>query len=91
MHIQHQEKETTMPRLSDIRPAFYAALHISPKGKRTVTTIDFVAELAKRKHDWSLHEANVWIEHHIDTFKDISTQEGEERTFMLYNPNQGGF
>ncbi|MEI9693290.1 DNA polymerase V [Atlantibacter hermannii] len=80
-----------MPRLSDIRPAFYAALHISPKGKRTVTTRDFVAELAKRKHDWSLHEANVWIEHHIDTFKDISTQEGEERTFMLYNPNQGGF
>ncbi len=80
-----------MPRLSDIRPAFYAALHISPKGKRTVATVDFVAELAKRNHALSLHEANVWIEHHIDTFKDISTQDGEERTFMLYNPNNGGF
>ncbi|ELP6610557.1 DNA polymerase V [Escherichia coli] len=75
MHVQHKEKETTKPRLSDIRPAFYAALHISPKGKRTVATVDFVAELAKRKHNWSLHEANVWIEHHIDTFKDISAEE----------------
>ncbi|MEI9569423.1 DNA polymerase V [Atlantibacter hermannii] len=79
-----------MPRLSDIRPAFYAALHISPKGKRTVTTQDFVAELAKRNHNWTLHDANEWIENNIHTFKDISDREGEERTFMLFNPNHGG-
>jgi len=35
-----------MPRLSDIRPAFYAALHISPKGKRTVATVDSVRHMA---------------------------------------------
>ena len=35
-----------MPRLSDIRPAFYAALHISSKGKRSVATDDSVRYMA---------------------------------------------
>lgn len=35
-----------MPRLSDIRPAFYAALRIGPKGKRTVATVDSVRYMA---------------------------------------------
>lgn len=35
-----------MPRLSDIRPAFYAALRIGPKGKRTVATVDSVRHMA---------------------------------------------
>lgn len=35
-------------------------------------------------------EASNWIECYITTFKDISDQEGEARTFMLYNPNNEG-
>ncbi len=46
IHIQYRKKETTMPRLSDIRPAFYAALRIGPKGKRTVATDDSVRHMA---------------------------------------------
>ncbi|EAA7189272.1 DNA polymerase V, partial [Salmonella enterica] len=33
--------------------------------------------------------ANAWIESSVSTFKDISTVEEEERTFMLFNPNGG--
>ncbi len=34
-------------------------------------------------------QANQWIEHYVTTFRDVSTQEGDERTFQLYNPNGG--
>ena len=46
-------------------------------------------ELAEVNWHWSLKEANEWIETHITTFRDVSTVEGEERTFQLYNPNGG--
>jgi len=49
---------------------------ISLKGKHTVETKDFVAQLEKVNWNWSLHEANQWIENNIHTFKDISTEEG---------------
>ncbi|HGT3207612.1 TPA: DNA polymerase V, partial [Klebsiella pneumoniae] len=26
---------------------------------------------------------------YVTTFRDVSTQEGDERTFQLYNPNGG--
>ncbi|MGK7301961.1 DNA polymerase V, partial [Salmonella enterica] len=29
------------------------------------------------------------IEWHVTTFRDISTQEGENGTFQLFNPNGG--
>ncbi|MGQ7076151.1 DNA polymerase V, partial [Escherichia sp. SP-MK2] len=48
-----------------------------------------VTQLAKVNWHWSLHEANKWIEHYVTTFKDISPNEGENRLFMLYNPNGG--
>ncbi|MCC3745340.1 DNA polymerase V [Rouxiella badensis] len=67
--------------------AFDSAIKRSPQGRLTVTTVDFAAELAKRNWHLSLREANQWIENNICTFKDISTQEGEERTFALFNPN----
>ncbi|HGV5113779.1 TPA: DNA polymerase V, partial [Klebsiella pneumoniae] len=52
-------------------------------GRRTVTTSGFIRELAKLNWIWSAHQANQWIE------QDVSTQEGDERTFQLYNPNGG--
>ena len=78
-----------MPRNYEIEPAFWNAMKIAPSGMRTVTTADFVAELKKVNWYWSPAQANAWIEMSVSTFKDISTQEGDNRTFMLYNPNGG--
>ena len=78
-----------MPRQNDIETAFNTAINHEPNGRRTVTTEDFVKHLARSNWDWSLKEANEWIESHVSTFKDISTSEGQARTFMLYNPNGG--
>lgn len=78
-----------MPRRYEIDAAFKQAIKISEKGRRTVTTEDFVAELAKRNWRWDLREANHWIEIYVNTFHDVSTEEGEARTFALYNPNVG--
>jgi hypothetical protein len=54
-----------------------------------VTTKDFVNELERVNWHWSLKKANAWIDCYVTTFKDISAHEGEERTFMLFNPNGG--
>lgn len=78
-----------MPRRSDIEGAFLDAIIMEPSGRRIVTTEGFVKQLARVKWDWSLKEANEWIESHVTVFKDISTIEGQARTFMLYNPNGG--
>ena len=78
-----------MPRYYEIEPAFWAAMKIAGDGRKTVTTADFVQELAKVNWRWSLKKANEWIEMSVTTFKDVSTQEGENRTFMLFNPNGG--
>ncbi|MFH7826480.1 DNA polymerase V [Kluyvera chengduensis] len=76
-----------MPRADEINVAFKKAIRVESNGRRTVTTKDFVRELHDVNWHWSLREANQWIEFYITTFKDISPSEGEERLFMLYNPN----
>jgi hypothetical protein len=78
-----------MPIRYEIDDAFKNAIKISAKGRRTVTTEDFVAELAERNWHWDLREANHWIEIYVNTFHDVSEVEGEARTFALYNPNGG--
>ncbi|MFW0766679.1 DNA polymerase V [Trabulsiella odontotermitis] len=78
-----------MPRRHDIEAAYRAAIQHEQNGRQTVTTDRFVQELERRNWHWSHREANQWIEVSICTFKDISTQEGENRTFMLFNPNGG--
>ncbi|WP_275223775.1 DNA polymerase V [Citrobacter farmeri] len=78
-----------MPRRNDIESAFRSAVVIEPSGRRTVKTADFVMELKKVNWNFSLRDANAWIETSVSTFKDISPAEGEERLFMLYNPNGG--
>lgn len=80
-----------MARRVDIAAAFNNSIKVASDGKRTVTTMDFVAYLAKVNHDFSLAEANRWIEHYQGNFRDISTEEGERRTFHLFNPNGGGY
>ncbi|HCD2002277.1 TPA: DNA polymerase V [Citrobacter farmeri] len=78
-----------MPRRYDIESAFQSAVVIEPSGRRTVKAVDFVRELKKVNWDFSLRDANAWIEASISTFKDISPTEGEDRLFMLFNPNGG--
>lgn len=78
-----------MARRDDIETAFRAAVEFKPDGRRIVTTEAFVRELQKVKWDWTLKEANKWIELSVSTFKDVSTEESENRMFALYNPNGG--
>ncbi|MHA8114835.1 DNA polymerase V [Kosakonia cowanii] len=78
-----------MPRRDNIKTAFRQAIIMEPSGRRTVTTEKFVAALLRFNWDWSPRQANQWIEGDVSTFKDISQQEGELRTFMMYNPNGG--
>lgn len=78
-----------MPRYDDIRMAFINAIRMAANGKRTVTTEEFVKELEKLNWNWDLKRANEWIEASVSTFRDVSTAEGEARTFMLFNPNGG--
>ncbi|MEY8709479.1 DNA polymerase V [Mangrovibacter phragmitis] len=76
-----------MPRYYEIEFAFRNAIVFEPNGRRTVTTRDFVRELRVLNWHFSLKEANNWIEASVSTFRDISTEEGENRVFMLFNPN----
>lgn len=78
-----------MPRYYEIETAFRAAIEREPNGRQTVTTKRFVEELAKRNWNYSLRQANQWIEASVCTFRDISQQEGESRIFMVFNPNGG--
>jgi hypothetical protein len=72
-----------MPRGIDIESAFRAAIKREASGRQTVSTQDFVAQLVAVNWNWTLKEANDWIESHVSTFKDVSTSEGQARTFAL--------
>ncbi|MBA8057543.1 MULTISPECIES: DNA polymerase V [unclassified Citrobacter] len=78
-----------MPRKSDIHSAFVAAIQLNPKGYQCLRTDDFIRELRARNWHFSQKDANEWIEWYVTTFRDVSTQEGENRTFQLFNPNGG--
>ncbi|KQN56713.1 hypothetical protein [Erwinia sp. Leaf53] len=77
-----------MPRRYEISIAFRAAIK-HEHGRRTVSTVDFQAELAKLNHHFTLREANRWIEFYQTSFTDISTEEGERRIFSLFSPSAG--
>lgn len=52
-----------MGRREDIPAASRQSIQIAANGRRTVTTADFVAALTRVNYEWSLAEANRWIEH----------------------------
>ncbi|MGP4263429.1 hypothetical protein ACSSME_23640, partial [Escherichia coli] len=47
-----------MPRRADIEKAFWSAIKREPGGRQTVTTAEFVKQLARVNWFWSLREAN---------------------------------
>lgn len=79
-----------MPRDYEIMMAFRQAIKRDVEGRFTVSTIDFVKELERMNWHHTQRAANQWIETHTTTFRDISTADGEERVFQIFNPN-GGF
>jgi len=76
-----------MPRDYEIKDAFRFAIKRDTAGRFTVSTLDFVNELERLNWHYTLRQANQWIEVHKSVFRDISTAEGEERTFQIFNPN----
>ncbi len=80
-----------MGRRDDIPLAFRKSIKVEASGRRTVATADFVKALAGVNYHWTLAEANLWIEHYQSTFRDVSAEEGERRTFHLSNPNGEGY
>ena len=76
-------------RKRDIQTAFIESIKITSSGKRTVKTVDFVERLASYGHDWSLSEANTWIDFYQRTWRDISSEEGDSKTYFQFNSNGG--
>ncbi|TDX14666.1 hypothetical protein EDF88_3984 [Buttiauxella sp. BIGb0552] len=72
-----------MPRRDDIGTAFRRAIKIDPRGKRMVTTVDFVRELEKVNWFWSQREANRWIKFYQTCFRDFTDHEGEDKVYFL--------
>lgn len=75
--LREYEKETALRN----------AIKRNQQGRYTVTTVNFVKELAKLSWHFTLKEANRQVEIYTSTFRDVSTKEGEERTFQVLNRN----
>ncbi|KNA29481.1 DNA polymerase V [Pantoea ananatis] len=73
-----------MPRYGDIRLSFHEAMRRNPKYGVTVSTSDFVAELAKRNWEMSHQSANEWIAQHVMTFRDVSPEEGHNNLWQRF-------
>lgn len=73
-----------MPRYGDIRVSFHEAMRRNPKYGVTVSTSDFVAELAKRNWEMSQQSANEWIAQHVMTFRDVSPEEGNNKLWQRF-------
>lgn len=78
-----------MPRDYEIKDAFVNAIKRDSTGRYIVTTQNFVHQLERVNWHFSLREANQWIKTHASTFRDVSTQEGEVKTYAQFNPNGG--
>ncbi|WP_435952758.1 DNA polymerase V [Dryocola sp. BD626] len=74
-----------MARDYEIRPAFVKAIKTDPVRGQVVATADFVAELEKYNHYWSLRQANDWIAFYQGSFRDFTAHEGENKVYFLMN------
>ncbi|WP_237929994.1 DNA polymerase V [Buttiauxella sp. S19-1] len=74
-----------MPRQSDIPIAFINSIKRDPKRGQIVATRDFVSELAKLNHFWSLRQANEWISYYQHSFRDFTDHEGDDRVYFMMN------
>ncbi|MDU6419765.1 MAG: hypothetical protein E6563_04535 [Enterobacter sp.] len=74
-----------MPRTADIKTAFIAAIQLNTKDYKYLRTESFIEKL--RKHNWhiSLSDANAWIERYQADFADKTTDNSENRYWILRN------
>jgi hypothetical protein len=72
-----------MPRQPDIRAAFIAAIQ---QNQRAISAYrQFIAELQERNWHFSQADANSWIERYQPDFADKTTNESENRYWILRN------
>lgn len=74
-----------MLRQSDIRSAFVNSITQNPKGYLFLRTGDFVRELQSKGIHFSGNEANQWIERNQTYFVDKTTNDSENRLWILRN------
>lgn len=70
---------------SDIRQAFVDSISRNPKGYRYLHTRDFVCNLQRKGIHFSGREANQWIERYQMYFVDKTTDDSENKLWMLRN------
>lgn len=74
-----------MPRQYEIRSAFVEAIQLNPKGYRYLSTDGFIASLREKNWHFSRADANQWIERYQPDFADKTTDESENRYWILRN------
>lgn len=72
-----------MARDYEIRAAFVSAIKTDAKRGQVVATSDFVAELEKVNHYWSLGQANKWISFYQSFFRDYTDHDGDDKVYFL--------
>ena len=72
-----------MPRENDIQFAFMAAVQLNPKGYQYLQTCDFIRELRSRGWFFTEKEATAWIKRYQGDFTDKTTQQTENRYWIL--------
>lgn len=78
-----------MPCYDDMITAFHKSAIREPSGRKVVRTSTFVRNLVAFNHDLSRDEANRWIRLNARTFRDASTEEGDDKFWFQFNPNGG--
>lgn len=74
-----------MPRQPDIHAAFLASIQRNPKGYLCLNTDKFIAELREINWHFSQADANAWIERYQPDFADKTTNDSENRYWILRN------
>lgn len=74
-----------MPRQYEIQAAFVEAIQLNPKGYRYLSTNDFIDKLRDKNWHFSLADANQWIERYQPDFADKTTDDSENRYWILRN------
>ena len=74
-----------MPRSYEIQDAFVEAIQLNPKGYRYLSTNAFIDKLREKNWHFSMADANQWIESYQPDFADKTTDDSENRYWILRN------
>lgn len=74
-----------MPRSADIQTAFISSIHLNHKGYRYVSTDRFIAKLREFHWYFTHADANSWIERYQPDFADKTTDNSDNRYWILRN------